>query len=233
MGDPTPPEVPDKPSRWSYQGQSKSLRYAIISALAVEIALVAGLILITHDQPTPKQPPKVISVKIVHLPPPPPPPPPKVKPVPHPPKPVKIPVPVVHRPAPLPVKPPTPPTPPPPPKQVVKTPPPPVKTPPPPPPPAPVYSGVGAYGSGARSQVRNHVHVSAIIKRLGLHGTVVVSFQLGPTGGKAKDVHVVGGSHNPLLRKAALAAVSNSTFPAFTSHMPPHTLSFTVPIDIS
>lgn len=230
MGDPTPPEVPDKPSRWSYQGQSKSLRYAIISALAVEIALVAGLILITHDQPTPKQPPKVISVKIVHLPPPPPPPP-KVKPVPHPPKPVKIPVPVVHRPAPLPVKPPTPPTPPPPPKQVVKTPPPPVKT--PPPPPAPVYSGVGAYGSGARSQVRNHVHVSAIIKRLGLHGTVVVSFQLGPTGGKAKDVHVVGGSHNPLLRKAALAAVSNSTFPAFTSHMPPHTLSFTVPIDIS
>jgi protein TonB len=230
VGDPTPPEVPDKPSRWSYQGQSKSLRYAIISALAVEIALVAGLILITHDQPTPKQPPKVISVKIVHLPPPPPPPP-KVKPVPHPPKPVKIPVPVVHRPAPLPVKPPTPPTPPPPPKQVVKTPPPPVKT--PPPPPAPVYSGVGAYGSGARSQVRNHVHVSAIIKRLGLHGTVVVSFQLGPTGGKAKDVHVVGGSHNPLLRKAALAAVSNSTFPAFTSHMPPHTLSFTVPIDIS
>ncbi|MBU2808331.1 energy transducer TonB [Acidithiobacillus ferrooxidans F221] len=232
MGDSTPPEVPEKASRWSYQGQSKSFRYAIISALAVEIALVAGLILITHDQPKPKTPPKVISVKIVHLTPPPPPapPPPKVKPVPHPPKPVKIPVPVVHHPAPLPVKPPTPPTPPPPPQQVVKT-PPPVKT--PSPPPAPVYSGVGAYGSGARSQVRNHVHVSAIIKRLDLKGIVIVSFQLGPGGGKATNVHVVGGSQNPLLRKAALAAVTDSTFPAFTSHMPPHSLSFTVPIDIS
>ncbi|MBU2724555.1 energy transducer TonB, partial [Acidithiobacillus ferridurans] len=53
MGEPTPSKVPEKPSRWSYQGQSKSFRYAIISALAVEIALVAGLILITHDQPRP------------------------------------------------------------------------------------------------------------------------------------------------------------------------------------
>lgn len=230
MGEATPPQVPEKPSRWSYQGQSKSFRYAVISALAVEVALVAGLILLSHDHVKPKKPPKVISVRIVHIPPPPPPPKPKVKPVPHPPKPVKIPIPVVHHPAPLPVKPPTPPAPPPPPKQVVKT--PPVKTPPPPPPPAPVYSGVGAYGSGARSQVRNHVHVSAIIKRLGLKGTVMVSFKLDPSGGKARDVQVVGGSQNPLLRKAAVAAVTDSTFPAFTSHMPPHTLSFTVPIDI-
>nr|WP_301179153.1 energy transducer TonB [Acidithiobacillus marinus] len=81
--------------------------------------------------------------------------------------------------------------------------------------------------------MRNHVHISAIIKQLGLQGTVIVSFKLDPSGGKARDVKVVGGSQNPLLRKAALAAVADSDFPAFTSHMPPHTLSFTVPIDIS
>ncbi|MBU2786764.1 energy transducer TonB [Acidithiobacillus sp. VAN18-1] len=233
MGDVSPAKDSEKPSRWSYQGKTNSFRYAIIGALAVELALVAGLIFFPHSQPAKKKPPEVISVKMVHLPPPPPPPKPKVKPIPHPPKPVKLPVPVVHRPAPLPVKPPSPPTPPPP-KPVVKV-PPPVKTPPPPPPPppAPVYSGVGAYGDGARSVVRGNVHVSAIIKRLGLTGTVVIGFKLAPSGGKAYDVHVVSGSDNPLLRKAAIKAVQDSTFPPFTSHMPPRALSFTVPIDIS
>ncbi len=233
MADTSPPAVPEKPSRWTYQGQSSSFRYAIIGALAIEIALVAGLVLYPSSKHPIKKPPQAISVKMVHLPPPPPPPKPKIKPIPHPPKPVKVPVPVVHRPAPLPVKPPIPPTPPPPPpKRVVKS--PTVKTPPPPtPPPAPVYSGIGAYGSGARSVVRGNVHVSAIIKRLGLTGTVIVSFALGPSGGQAMDVHVVGGSRNPLIRKAAVKAVESSTFPAFTSHMPPRTLTFTVPIDIS
>ncbi|WP_176712653.1 energy transducer TonB, partial [Acidithiobacillus ferrivorans] len=112
----------------------------------------------------------------------------------------------------------------------------PVTPPPPTPapaPPAPVYSGIGAYGSGARSQVKRNLRISAIIKRLHLHGTVVVSFRVSPGGGKAFTVRVVGGTSNPLIRRAALRALSATAFPAYTSTMPNKALTFTVPIEIS
>ena len=100
-------------------------------------------------------------------------------------------------------------------------------------PPAPAYSGIGAYGSGARSLVKRNLRISAIIKRLHLHGTVVVSFSVSPGGGKAFTVRVVGGTGNPLIRRAALRALSATSFPAYTSTMPNKALTFTVPIEIS
>lgn len=238
MGNDASPENTETALQWTQQANNnRSFRFALIAALGVEIALVAGLVFFSEHHVTPTPKPKVISVQMVHLPPPPPPKP-VVKPKPTPPKPTP-PVPVVHRPAPLPIRPPVPPAPP---KPVLQKPTPPAPTPPPPvtpppvkvpPSPAPAYSGVRAYGSSARSLVKQNVHIGGLIKRMHYTGRVMVSFQLSPQGGKAENVHIVGGSGNPLIRKAALRAVENSTFPAFTSHMPPHTLTFTVPIDIS
>ncbi|MBN6740417.1 TonB family protein, partial [Acidithiobacillus sp. MC6.1] len=102
-----------------------------------------------------------------------------------------------------------------------------------PPAPAPVYSGIGAYGSGARSLVKRNLRIPAIIKRLHLHGTVVVSFRVPPGGGKAFTVRVVGGAGNPLIRRAALRALRATSFPAYTRSMPNKALTFTVPIEIS
>lgn len=220
------------------KGES-SFKYAVIAAALVELGVVYGLMSIPHAPPVHKTVRKVVSVHMVRLPPPPPPQPKFVPPKPVPPKPVvrPMPVPVVHRPAPIPIQPPTPPTPP-----VVHSPPPrpaPL-TPPPAPPavptaaPAPmVYSGIGAYGSGARSLVKQNLHISAIIKRLHLHGTVTVAFKVSPSGGTAFGIHIVGGSDNPLIRRAAIRALRATSFPPYTNTMPHKALTFRVPIEIS
>ena len=225
------------------QGARNShFKYAVIAAVLVELGIVFGLMSIPQAPPTPKPVKKVVSVHMVTLPPPTPPTPKMIPPKPEPPKPVVLPRPVAHRPAPVPIQPPVPPQP-----QVVHRPPPPVPlppapvTPPSPPPiptlappaPAPVYRGIGAYGSSARSLVKQNLHISAIIKRLHLHGTVMVSFKVPPGGGTAFDVQVVGGTDNPLIRRAALHSLSATAFPAYTSTMPKNALTFTVPIQIS
>lgn len=219
--------------------RSPHFKYAVLVAVLVEVGIVVGLMSMPRTPPTPKPVKKVVSVHMVTLPPPPPPAPKVVPPKPVPPQPVVLPRPVVHRPAPVPIQPPTPPQPP-----VVHRPPPPVPVPPvpvtppsppipAPPAPAPVYSGIGAYGSGARSLVKRNLRIPAVIKRLHLHGTVVVSFRVPPGGGKAFTVRVVGGTGNPLIRRAALRALSATSFPAYTSTMPNKALTFTVPIEIS
>lgn len=219
--------------------RSPHFKYAVLAAVLVEVGIVAGLLSMPRTPPAPKPVKKVVSVHMVTLPPPPPPAPKVVPPKPAPPRPTVPPRPVVHRPAPVPIQPPAPPQPP-----VVHRPPPPVPVPPipvtppsppipAPPAPAPVYSGIGAYGSGARSLVKRNLRISAIIKRLHLHGTVVVSFSVSPGGGKAFTVRVVGGTGNPLIRRAALRALSATSFPAYTRSMPNKALTFTVPIEIS
>ncbi len=228
--------------------RSPHFKYAVLAAVLVEAGIVAGLLSMPRTPPAPKPVKKVVSVHMVTLPPPPPPAPKVVPPKPAPPRPTVPPRPVVHRPAPVPIQPPAPPQPP-----VVHRPPPPVPVPPapvtppppmhvpaaPPPPmptpapPAPVYSGIGAYGSGARSLVKRNLRIPAVIKRLHLHGTVVVSFRVPPGGGKAFMVRVVGGTGNPLIRRAALRALSATSFPAYTRSMPNKALTFTVPIEIS
>ncbi|QQD73860.1 energy transducer TonB [Acidithiobacillus ferrivorans] len=214
-------------------------KYAVLAAVLVEVGIVAGLLSMPRTPPAPKPVKKVVSVHMVTLPPPPPPAPKVIPPKPAPPRPTVPPRPVVHRPAPVPIQPPAPPQPP-----VVHRPPPPVPVPPipvtppsppipAPPAPAPVYSGIGAYGSGARSLVKQNLRIPAIIKRLHLHGTVVVSFRVPPGGGKAFKMRVVGGTGNPLIRRAALRALSATSFPVYTRTMPNKALTFTVPIEIS
>ena len=108
MGNDASPENTETALQWTQQANNnRSFRFALIAALGVEIALVAGLVFFSEHHVTPTPKPKVISVQMVHLPPPPPPKP-VVKPKPTPPKPTP-PVPVVHRPAPLPIRPPVPP----------------------------------------------------------------------------------------------------------------------------
>ncbi|MDR7926783.1 TonB family protein [Acidithiobacillus thiooxidans] len=222
-------------------GESNShFKYAALAALLVEVGIIVALMSMPQAPHEPKPVHKVVSVHMVTLPPPPPPMPKVIPPKPVPPKPVVLPRPVVHRPAPAPIQPPAPPQPP-----VVHAPPPPPTpappiTPPPPPvptpvPPAPapvVYSGIGAYGSGARSLVKQNLQISAIIKRLHLHGTVTVSFKVAPSGGTAYGIHIVSGTDNPLIRRAALRALRATSFPAYTPTMPHKALSFTVPIEI-
>lgn len=233
----TTPYLPGSPGN-----REPQFKYALIAAVLVEFGLLAAFELAPRAPVPPKPVHKVMAVRMVHLPPPPPPTPKIIPPKPMPPKPVArpLPVPVVHRPAPIPIQPPTPPAPP-----VVHSPPPrPVTPPTPPPPPVPptpvspapapvVYSGIGAYGSGARSLVKQNLHIPAIVKRLHLHGTVTVSFQVAPTGGPAFNIHVVGGTDNPLIRRAALRAIRETSFPAYTAHMPNKALSFTVPVEIT
>ena len=177
------------------------------------------------------------------------------KPKPPPPKPVVVPKPapkppppvhhVVQKPVPVP-KPVTPQPPPPAPVPIATPVPPPVPTPvvppapppPPPPPPAPVTppevtTGIGPYGTGARSLIHSQIHISALIKRLGLQGTVTVSFKVKPGGGAPYDITIVGGSDNPLLRKAAMDAINSTSFPPYTNDMPQRPLKFTVPIKIT
>lgn len=224
--------------------------YALGAALLIEIGLVAALAYWSSRPPAPTKPPKVIAVHMVAPPPKPKPPPPKPvvppKPTPKPPPPVHH---VVPKPVPAPVpKPVTPPPPPPAPAPIATPVPPPVPTPvvppapppPPPPPPAPapvtppeVTTGIGPYGTGARSLIHGKIHISALIKRLGLQGTVTVSFKVAPTGGAPYDITIVGGSQNPLLRKAAMDAINSTSFPPYTSDMPQRPLKFTVPIKIT
>jgi protein TonB len=225
--------------------------YALGAALLIEIGLVAALAYWSSRPEPPTKPPKVIAVRMIAPPPKPKPPPPKPvvvpKPTPKPPPPVHH---VVHRPVPTPkpAAPPPPPPPPPAPAPIATPVPPPVPTPvvPAPPPPAPppplaptpvappeVTTGIGPYGTGARSLIHGQIHISALIKRLGLEGTVTVSFKVKPSGGSPYDITIVGGSQNPLLRKAAMEAINSTSFPPYTHDMPQRPLKFTVPIKIT
>ena len=226
-------------------------------ALVVEVALVAGLAYwASRPQPLPAKP-KVIAVHMVAPPPKPaPPPPPKPvvqprpKPTPKPPPPIHHPV--IHHhvtPKPVPKPPPAPPpiaVPPPPtptPAPVVPAPvvPPPAPPAPKPPPPAPappapppeVDTGIAPYGAGARTLIQNHLQIGPLIKRLGLQGTVTVSFRVKPGGGAPYDIQIVSGSGNPLIRKAAMSAIKATSFPPYRKDMPQRALKFTVPIQIS
>jgi protein TonB len=129
-----------------------------------------------------------------------------------------VPTPVV----PAPVAPPT--------KPVVQA---PAPAPPAPVAPPEVDTGIAPYGTGARTLIRSQIHISALIKRLGLEGTVKISFKVAPTGGAAYDIAIVGGSDNPLIRKAALESIKATTFPPYTHDMPQRPLKFTVPIKIT
>lgn len=234
--------------------------YAVGMALLIEIALVAVLAYWSSQASPPAPQPKVIAVHMLAPPPAPVVPQPPAPAVPQPPKPVVRPLPtpkpppvhhqVVHHhvPAPKPVTPPpvAPPiaTPVATPQQIPApvvptpvTPPPPVQHTPPPPPapvaPPEVDTGIAPYGAGARGLIQGQLHITALIKRLGLHGTVTVSFKVAPSGGKPYAIAIVGGSQNPLIRKAALDAINASTFPPYTHDMPQRPLKFTVPIEIT
>lgn len=81
--------------------------------------------------------------------------------------------------------------------------------------------------------IQGNLQITPLIKRLGLEGKVTVSFRVPTAGGKPYDVKIVGGSQNPLIRKAALAAINSTTFPAYRKDMPQRPLKFTVPIEIT
>lgn len=229
--------------------QKIRFEYAVGVALLLEIVLVAVLAYWSSRAAPPVAQPKVIAVYMLAPPP---------KPVvPTPPKPVVRPQPtpkpppirhqvVQHHaptPKPAPVAPPiatptaTPQQTPMPVAPTPVTPPPPVQHTPPPPPapvaPPEVDTGIGPYGAGARSLIQSQLHITALIKRLGLQGTVTISFKLTPSGGKPYAIAIVGGSQNPLIRKAALDAINAATFPPYTHDMPQRPLKFTVPIKIT
>lgn len=230
----------DFPSEGPSGASNSHFKYAALAAILLEMGIIVALMSMPQAPNEPKPVHKVVSVHMVTLPPPTPPMPKVIPPKPVPPKPVVLPRPVVHRPAPALIQPSAPPQPP-----VAVAPPPPIPAPPitPPPlpvptpaPPAPapvVYSGIGAYGSGARSLVKQNLQISAIIKRLHMHGTVTLSFKVAPSGGSAYGIYIDGGTNNPLIRRAAIRALKATSFPAYTATMPHKALSFTVPIEIS
>ena len=89
-----------------------------------------------------------------------------------------------------------------------------------------------AYAAALHVLLQDHVVVGRMVRQLKLSGTVVVAFKLKPGGGSAFDIHVRGGSANPLLVKDALATVKALSFPPFSKGMPGHALTFVVPIEI-
>ncbi|MDD2876632.1 MAG: energy transducer TonB [Acidiphilium sp.] len=142
--------------------------------------------------------------------------PPPPLPKPPPPVPVPVPKPIVHpiiqhvspRPTKIPV----------PVKHVVihhVKPPPPLKKPPPPPapPPAPSFN-FQSYAAGLRAPIQSLVHVSRAMRMLKLEGTAYIEFTLTPAGSLV-SASIYKSSGNPLIDKAALAAVQRMHFPGF------------------
>ncbi|MCF3945209.1 MULTISPECIES: energy transducer TonB [Acidiphilium] len=138
-------------------------------------------------------------------------------PLPKPPPPVPVPVPkpiphpIIHHVSPMPTKIPIPV------KHVIihHKPPPPLKKPPPPPapPPAPAYN-FQAYAAGLRAPIQHLVHVSRAMRMLKLRGTAYIEFTLTPSG-QLISASLYRSSGNPLIDKAALAAVRRMHFPPF------------------
>jgi periplasmic protein TonB len=232
------------------------LNRALILALAVE-AVVASAIYWPWPKNAPRLPPArqqmISQVQFVRLPPPPPkpvvnpqpkivPPPPipkpklvipkKPKPVVHPkpkPKPIHHPRHIVHH-VPKPVPKPAPKPAPHPAKQRVLTPKPSPKI-------APAAgnspSAVPAYAAELHGLIQNNVQIGAMIKQLGLSGSVRVRFALKPSGGKVIWARIDGPQGNPLIAQAALNSVKDLSFPAFHGNMPKHAMQFVVNVQIS
>jgi protein TonB len=198
-----PPWVPDE----------LGLPQASAASVALVLLITGGLIYAGTHLPKPAKPrQQVTTVHMVQLPKPPPP-----KPLPKPPPPVPVPVPkpiphpIIHHPVPVKTKIPVPPV-----KHVIihHKPPPPKKPPPPPPvpqaPPQPPFN-FQAYASSLRGPIQNLVHVSRAMRMLKLQGTAYIEFELMPDG-RLVLAKVYRSSGNPLIDKAALAAVEHMNF---------------------
>lgn len=100
-------------------------------------------------------------------------------------------------------------------------------------PPTHHVSPLQIYAGLLHALIQAHVHVGRMIRQLGLSGVVKVAFVLGPKGGRPRQVHVVAGAANPLIKKSALESVRRLSFPPFTKGMPKHPIQFIVPVQIS
>ena len=211
---------------------------ATVLAVVLEGLLFAGL-LVAHPKPkTVGLRRKPMAVHFVTLPKPPaphvrpkPPPPhpvvrprPVPKPQPVPPKPRPI---VHHRPVPLPT--PVKKVPPPRPKAVPRPP-----APPPPPPPSPdvVAQAVDRYAVMLRTRIQQGLVVPARVAALRLSGKAVVAFELTPTG-RLLWARIMRSSGIGAINLAALAAVRDRSYPAFTKSMPHRPTVFRVRVGLN
>ena len=207
---------------------------ATLLAVALEGLLFAGLLVVAHPRPKTvglrRKPMAVHFVTLPKLPAPhvkptPPPPRPVVRPKPQPTPPKPRPV-VHHRPVPLP-------------KPVKKMPPPrpkvaPRPTPPPPPPPSPavVAQAVDRYAVMLRTRIQQGLVVPTRVAALRLSGKAVVAFELTPTG-QLLWARIMRSSGIGAINRAALAAVRDRSYPAFTKSMPHRPTVFRVRVGLN
>lgn len=207
---------------------------ATLLAVALEGLLFAGLLVVAHPRPkTVGLRRKPMAVHFVTLPKPPPP---HVQPKPPPPRPVVRPKPqptppkprpvVHHRPVPLP-------------RPVKKMPPPkpkvaPRPTPPPPPPPskAVVAQAVDRYAVMLRARIQQGLVVPTRVAALRLSGKAVVAFELTPAG-QLLWARIMRSSGIGAINRAALAAVRDRSYPAFTKSMPHRPTVFRVRVGLN
>lgn len=96
----------------------------------------------------------------------------------------------------------------------------------------PPVSAVAVYVSALHTLIQNNVQISGIIRQLSLTGSVRVSFVLYPSGGLAKNLRVISGGANPLIRKAALDTVARLRYPPFPESFGHAPRSFQVVVKI-
>ncbi len=207
---------------------------ATLLAVVLEGLVFAGLLVAAHSHPkTVGLRRKPMAVHFVTLPKPPaphvqpkpPPPRPVVRPKPQPAPPKPRPV-VHHRPVPLP-------------KPVKKMPPPrpkatPRPTPPPPPPPSPavVAQAVDRYAVMLRTRIQQGLVVPRRVAALRLSGKAVVAFELTPAG-HLLWARIMRSSGIGAINRAALAAVRDRSYPAFTKTMPHRPTVFRVRVGLN
>jgi protein TonB len=101
------------------------------------------------------------------------------------------------------------------------------------PPLGPSPSVIAAYGQRLHALIQRHVQVDPVVSQFDLSGRVKVAFVLDADGGRAREVRVVAGGANRLIRRNALASIEQLTYPPFPKSFGPAPRRFEVVVRIN